>query len=371
MGNKKSKNAANNPGAAGENGVQNGPNNTVSQDDGTQQHDGGGGNVPDRYHKRDRRASVSGETVNPHTYTPVVHAKDEETKVRVRAMVRECNKVLFANLEEDTINRVVDAMFPVDMNEGDDIISQGAEGDNFYLVESGECDIFVSRDESGPQKVMTAGPGRSFGELALMYLVPRAATVRCKQSGKLWALDRVSFQNLIIAGTDANTDKNNTPDTHTHEKFLDNVPVLAPLNKYERLQLAECMIERRFESGDTLIRQGDGGDEMCVLVEGQCGAYIHPEGKKRKIRARTYNTPGDYFGELAPMNADVRKATIIADTDGTLLFIQRADFDRLLGPVKPALQRHAEQYRTYEELYQESKTRPLRAFSHEGMWGET
>ena len=55
----------------------------------------------------------------------------------------------------------------------EDIIRQNDEGDYFYVVESGSFDIFVN-----DEKVTEVGPGGHFGELALMYFAPRAATVR-------------------------------------------------------------------------------------------------------------------------------------------------------------------------------------------------
>lgn len=39
--------------------------------------------------------------------------------------------------------------------------------------------------------------GESFGELALMYNAPRAATIKCKTAGKMYGLDRNTFTNII------------------------------------------------------------------------------------------------------------------------------------------------------------------------------
>jgi cAMP-dependent protein kinase regulator len=39
--------------------------------------------------------------------------------------------------------------------------------------------------------------GESFGELALMYNSPRAATIRCSKSGILYGLDRQTFINIV------------------------------------------------------------------------------------------------------------------------------------------------------------------------------
>src|SRR5690348_5182221 len=69
------------------------------------------------------------------------------------------------------------------------LINIGDEGDNFYVVDEGECDIFVEPKEGGaPWHVSTVGKDGSFGELALIYGSPRAATVKARTDTRLWAI---------------------------------------------------------------------------------------------------------------------------------------------------------------------------------------
>ena len=62
---------------------------------------------------------------------------------------------------------------------------RGDDGDNFYVIDQGEVDVYVNNDH-----VTTIGEGGSFGELALIYGIPRAATVKAKNDVKLWGIDR-------------------------------------------------------------------------------------------------------------------------------------------------------------------------------------
>ena len=80
------------------------------------------------------------------------------------------NNVLFSHLDETETTDIFDAMFDVAVKEGDIIILQGDDGDNFYIIEEGEVDIFVNKT-----KVVTLKEGDSFGELALIYGTPRQA----------------------------------------------------------------------------------------------------------------------------------------------------------------------------------------------------
>ena len=69
---------------------------------------------------------------------------------------------------------------------GDVIIKQGDEGDRFYVLESGTCDITVK----GKGSVMKASRGVAFGELALLFNQPRAATVTAESDVVVWQASR-------------------------------------------------------------------------------------------------------------------------------------------------------------------------------------
>ena len=83
--------------------------------------------------------------------------------------------------------------------ENEMVIVQGDEGDFFYVVESGKAVVIVNG-----KKVGTVTAGQSFGELALMYNAPRAATIKVVEETKLWKLDRLSFQTILMAEAEEN-----------------------------------------------------------------------------------------------------------------------------------------------------------------------
>ena len=70
----------------------------------------------------------------------------------------------------------------------------GDAGDNFYVVEQGDYDILVNGN-----KVAARGASSSFGEFALLYNSPRAATVVSRARGVLWALDRLTFRHMLAS----------------------------------------------------------------------------------------------------------------------------------------------------------------------------
>ena len=144
---------------------------------------------------RNRRISVSAECTSvrdkpEEALNRIIHEKTEEAKQKIRAAVKD--NFLFSDLEESLMSYIVDAALEITHEPGHVIIKQGDEGDNFYILHEGECEFFVSGDSKGK-----AGPGTSFGELALMYNSPRAATVVATSEVKLFALDRITFRQIM------------------------------------------------------------------------------------------------------------------------------------------------------------------------------
>jgi cAMP-dependent protein kinase regulator len=108
---------------------------------------------------------------------------------------------LFDSLSPIEKKTILDAIKPTNVKAGDVVIKEGDDGDYFYLVESGELDCLklLNPNDAKDTYLKTYVPGESFGELALLYNAPRAATIICKsESSELWALDRKTFSYIIL-----------------------------------------------------------------------------------------------------------------------------------------------------------------------------
>jgi CRP-like cAMP-binding protein len=125
--------------------------------------------------------------------------------------------------------------------------------------------------------------GGSFGELALMYNAPRAATVISAEPGcTLWALDRVTFRRILMESTFARR--------RMYENFLEEVPLLSTLTPYERSKIADALKTQKFAPGDVIIKEGDPGHSFYLLESGEADAY---KGDNKVLHYKK----GDFFGE--------------------------------------------------------------------------
>ena len=95
---------------------------------------------------------------------------------------------LFASLAPPTLETLARSLEPVAVPAGDVVVRQGDDGDRFFVIAGGEADVV-----SSGHVVATLGRGDGFGEIALMYGVPRTATVTARTDLQLYALAREPF----------------------------------------------------------------------------------------------------------------------------------------------------------------------------------
>lgn len=303
---------------------------------------------------KSRRAGVAAEAVSSSQvkdFVKPVYAKSPETVRRITDVIKGSDKmqVLFGHLDAAALEDIVNAFQEVSRSKGEDVIRQGAEGDCLYIISEGTVDVFVARpgpdgrsDGSRGPKVVSLGGGALFGELALMYSAPRAATVSITSDVcKLWQLDREPFKMLLAQQSQSQYEM--------YEGWLSEVDILKGLNHYELSRLSELLDSTPYDAGEEIILQGEPGDKFYLLEDGECAAFIKgPEGEKM---VKEYKTRGDYFGEIALLNNEPRKATVRAVGEGALvLSVSAEDFASVLGPIKDILKKDIGKYPQYADF---------------------
>ncbi|EMP40154.1 cAMP-dependent protein kinase type I-alpha regulatory subunit [Chelonia mydas] len=254
---------------------------------------------------RRRRGAISAEVYTEEdaaSYVRKVIPKDYKTMAALAKAIEK--NVLFAHLDDNERSDIFDAMFPVTYIAGETVIQQGDEGDNFYVVDQGEMDVYVNNEWA-----TNVGEGGSFGELALIYGTPRAATVKAKTNVKLWE----------------------------------------SLDKWERLTVADALEPVQFEDGQKIVVQGEPGDEFFIILEGTA-AVLQRRSENEEFVEVGRLAPSDYFGEIALLMNRPRAATVVARGPLKCVKLDRPRFERVLGPCSDILKRNIQQYNSFVSL---------------------
>ncbi|TYZ63251.1 hypothetical protein PybrP1_009442 [[Pythium] brassicae (nom. inval.)] len=252
-----------------------------------------------------RRTSVSAETIDPSSakqFERVIHPKSAEEREGIGRMVAE--NILFKALDEKQHEIVLDAIFPKEFEPGEIIIKQGDDGDNFYILESGVCEVY--KDD---------------------------ALVQTRS--KAWALDRQTFKYIIMETT--------LKKREAHKGFIERVPLLESLSEYERLTVADALKAETFSDGEVIITQGDDGNLFYIIEDGTavCTKQLSPAEPPVEMGLLT---SGAYFGEIALLTTRPRQATVTAKGTVKCLTLDRKTFKRVMGPLEDILKRNIDKY---------------------------
>nr|XP_054588875.1 endoplasmin [Nothobranchius furzeri] len=289
-----------------------------------------------------RRASVCAEAFNPDEDDEdkeprVTYPKTDEQRYRLQEACKDI--LLFKNLDPEQMSQVLDAMFEKFCTEGEHIIDQDDDGDNFYVIESGTFNIFVKVDNA--EKLVGCYDNRgSFGELALMYNTPRAATIIATSPGALWCLDRLTFRRIIV--------KNNAKKRKMYEAFIETLPLLTSLEVSERMKVVDVLTTRVYNDSQQIIAQGDLADCFYIVESGQVRITMKRSRTKTDQEEEEVDiatcTRGQYFGELALVTNKPRAASAYAVGSVKCLVMDVKAFERLLGPCMDIMKRNIANY---------------------------
>lgn len=103
----------------------------------------------------------------------------------------------FSELPETVIEAIAEACHPESHDAGSIIFHEGAQGDRLYILLSGRVAVWKHYGSSGKSLLAEHGPGRLFGEMALVDQLPRSATAVVEEPASLLFLARDDFFGLV------------------------------------------------------------------------------------------------------------------------------------------------------------------------------
>jgi len=240
--------------------------------------------------------------------------------------------VLFEHDTEEEIRELVDVFKPVAFKAGDVVITQGDKGDEFFVIESGKLSIQVTvgdgKDKS-EVKVGTYGVGNAFGELALIFGSPRAATITAMTDAKLWKIDRQAYRSVI-----------------SQLRFQERQEKIAFLRScevngrrftevFDAAQIEDLTIAIKtdmFKPGDIILREGEKNDTFYIVRSGIIETYRKGFDERVGVFCKK-----QAFGIEALLKNSPSTMTHIAASAVSVYYLTKHDFDRMVGGLQDAI----------------------------------
>ncbi|KAL3314601.1 cGMP-dependent protein kinase 1 [Cichlidogyrus casuarinus] len=193
-------------------------------------------------------------------------------------------------------------------------------------------DGYVEVTKSGG-RIREMSPGTVFGELAILYNCTRTATVKALTDCTLWAIDRVTFQSIMMTAGMKKQEQ--------HLKFLKSVPTFSKLRDEVLVKISDELTEVHYETGEYIIREGATGDTFFVISRGKVKVTKCLDNNEEKFIR--YMEQGEFFGEKALKNEDVRTANIIAMEPGVdCLVLDRNNYNLLIKSMANLHRRYSD-----------------------------
>lgn len=190
-------------------------------------------------------AEVYGANNPKGNYVPKVIEKTPEQRERI--IDRLSRAFMFAALDDKERDIVVNSMEERRMTTGETVIQQGADGAELFVMDEGTADCEKTfGNATEPTYLKTYQPGEAFGELALLYNAPRAATIKASSDCIFWVLDRECFNHIVKDSAAKKRER--------YEHFLTQVDLLSEMDPYERGKLADAFQDEKFTAGDYVMK---------------------------------------------------------------------------------------------------------------------
>jgi len=240
---------------------------------------------------------------------------------------------IFSDLEADDILLLLRTLRRVRFAAGETILREGEPGDSFFLL--GHGTVRVSRETAtGPLLLARLSQGAVLGDLTLLQSAPRSATAVAEEpvdglEVPLATLDALARRRPGVA---------QAVTRYTQQRLIQNAvlrsPLLRPLYP-ERLEpLTRLFQLRTLEASATLLREGEDGPGLSVLLAGE-GEVLRWDGARQASLARL--GPPEVVGEMSLLGDRPASATVVARTPVSLLFLPREAF-ALLVQQEPELE---------------------------------
>jgi lysophospholipid hydrolase len=262
---------------------------------------------------------------------------------------------LFGGLDESLLHKIRAVLEVIEVAPNEMIVGQDDTGDDLYLVVRGGLRVVADHESSAAQILNELGPGESVGEMAFLSGQKRTATVLAAKASTVLRLSKANLDRLAQEYPEAVQAVYRALQEQSRRRrlrtALQSTRIFGALEPAMLRELEAELTWVTLRGGETLIRQGDPGDCLYVVISGRLRIVLEQEGQE--VRTMREVGRGESIGEMALINREQRSATVYAIRDSEVARLSQAGFDRLLVQYPQAITH------TFTRSILESLTRQL------------
>jgi CRP-like cAMP-binding protein len=266
-------------------------------------------------------------------------AKELENKEQYVEMIRLLVPV--NELSPQSQNEVINIAKLYNYKKRDIIFKQGDRDAYAYYLLDGEIELLLDKSVHS-----TLVSGAESAMYAMARLQPRQYSAKAKTDTVIMRINRESLDRLLVADQEQKSDVFSGGSVEVEvadigaEDSGDWMTKMLQSELFSKLPMANIqqlfvLLEPvEYKKGDTVIKQGDTGDNYYIIQEGRCEVTRAPSPGAKPIKLAELRA-GDSFGEEALLTNAKRNASITMLTDGVIMQLSKDNFINLIK--KPTL----------------------------------
>lgn len=235
---------------------------------------------------------------------------------------------LFSDLNADAFDEVLKVVKRREYFSGDTLCREDEPGDSLFIVSEGEVGV-SGRDTRGEIVTLaTLSAGDFFGEYGYFTRKKRMATVTAITACVVLELQREDLDRIVQEMPSVKEVLQVFYRRRLLDTLLARSRIFRPLTPQERTVLMDHFEEINVQPGLQIMREGDDGDAMYLIQEGQLQVYTEKDGQRVDLAVLK---EGNFFGEFSVLMGAKKTASICTLSAAKLLRLSKSDAQSILG----------------------------------------
>ncbi|MEQ8275868.1 MAG: serine/threonine-protein kinase [Deltaproteobacteria bacterium] len=235
---------------------------------------------------------------------------------------------ILSSLNSELFVNVVLALELRKFSAGDTIVTEGDEGDAFFMIGRGRVVVSAKNFEGHKIYLTSLSDGDCFGEQSYFTGEPRSATIEALEEAWVLEASRSVLNRVVQDHPTIRESLRRFYKERLAASLLAKSPLFGHLGTKARKELAERFTFETYQTGDLVIREGDHSDAFYAIKSGTVRVYA---GDDEEPIGLAELTAGEIFGEIAAIEGSRRTASVRAVDECELLRLEATELNAMLA----------------------------------------